>query len=201
MAKATLRIIVPIALVAVLAYFLATRLGYDFPQAPSLQTSPEDSAPPVADSARRASPGVYFSGVDRLGDEIIFAINHTTETLDVAVYELNHPGIASAIRAAQQRGVRARIITDSRKQEQRNSQIPGLRAAGVPIRISEGHTGSRSRMHAKFGIFDHKLVAVGSFNWSVGGDLRNFEAGVFVADPELVSQFEAGFERIWSQAR
>ncbi len=145
--------------------------------------------------------GVYFSDQDRVGEKIMAAINHSRKTIDVAMYSLTEPGIAAALQAAAQRGVRIRIVADEGQSSERHSEIPFLQADGITVRLSGGYRGQRSLMHDKFAVFDGRLVETGSFNWTTSADDYNYENAVFLGDAAIASRYENEFERIWSRAQ
>lgn len=64
----------------------------------------------------------------------------------------------------------------------RGSDVQRLKDAGIPVR----HDNSRYYMHHKFCIFDEKLLANGSFNWSRQAVMYNYENIVIYDDRELV---------------
>lgn len=166
--------------------------------------SPAGSAsPPVVADARTSAgvEGPYFSDRDRVGERIISAINGSRETIDAAMYSLTEPAIAAALEAASRRGVRLRIVADADQTLDRYSQIPYLREAGIPVRLSGGYRGERSLMHDKFAVFDGRLAVTGSFNWTTSADDFNYENAIFIADPSIAARFENEFARIWARAR
>ena len=52
----------------------------------------------------------------------------------------------------------------------------------------------------KFAILDWQFLATGSFNWSNGAELRNFEETRFTDDDDDVRAYSAYFESMWSRA-
>ncbi len=167
------------------------------------QRGPVGDPPTVPVAVSGASPiqGPYFSDRDRIADRIISAINHTRHTLDIAVYSFTQPDLTAAVRAACQRGVKVRIVTDEGQSRDRHSEIGYLRSVGVPIRVSEGFRGRRSIMHNKFAVFDGNQVETGSYNWTTSATSYNFENAIFICGPRVSSRYEEEFQHIWAQAR
>ena len=155
---------------------------------------------PVAVPGTAPLEGPYFSDSDRVGDRIIAAINHTKNSLDLAIFDLTHPALTAALEDAQRRGVRIRIVADQRQAAGTHSEIPFLTQRGIAVRLSRGYKGDRSLMHNKFAVFDGRLAVTGSFNWTTSADSYNFENAVFISDPAAVARFAEAFERLWSQA-
>jgi phosphatidylserine/phosphatidylglycerophosphate/cardiolipin synthase-like enzyme len=183
------------ALFAVVA--VAAAIGY-LPEL--IRHRPVTYAAAVARSSD-AIEGPYFSDHDRIARRIIAAINHTRNSLDVAMFSFTDRRIEAAMAAAARRGVRVRIVADASQADDRHSEIPYLRSAGIKVRLSGGYRGQRSIMHDKFAVFDGRLVETGSFNWTISGEDYNYENAVFLSDPQAVASYENEFERIWSRAR
>lgn len=155
---------------------------------------------PVAASGSVSVEGAYFSEKDSVADRIIAAVNHTNNSLDLAIFDLTHAAITAAIEDAQRRGVLIRIVADQRQAKGKYSKIPYLIGRGIPVQLRGGHKGGRSLMHDKFGVFDGRLVVTGSFNWTTSADTSNAENAVFISDPTTVIHFAEAFDRLWSHA-
>jgi cardiolipin hydrolase len=183
-----------IVLAAVIAYgFLSSSGRQDSPSAPSVA--------PVTVSGESSIQGPYFSDRDRIADPVISAINHTRHSLDIAVYSLTQPEITAAIKAAHQRGVQVRIVTDAGEAFDRHSEVGYLKSVGIPVRLSGGFRGPRSLMHDKFAVFDGEVAETGSYNWTTSATSYNFENAVFIRDRSISERFEEEFRHLWAQAR
>jgi len=156
---------------------------------------------PVARPGAASIQGPYFSDGDRISERIIAAINHTQNSLDLAIFDLTQPDITAALAAAHRRGVKIRIVADERQAHEPHSEIPYLTSQGLAVRLSRGYKGNRSLMHNKFAVFDGRVAETGSFNWTTSAESYNFENAVFIADPVSVARFQAAFERIWARAQ
>jgi cardiolipin hydrolase len=183
-----------IVLAAVIAYgFLSSSGRQDSPRAPSVA--------PVTVSGESSIQGPYFSDRDRIADPVISAINHTRHSLDIAVYSLTQPEITAAIKAAHQRGVQVRIVTDAGEAFDRHSEVGYLKSVGIPVRLSGGFRGQRSLMHDKFAVFDGEVAETGSYNWTTSATSYNFENAVFIRDRSVSARYEEEFRHLWAQAR
>lgn len=162
-----------------------------------------------------SSPGVEFNGekfpvasfspLGGTGASIVKAINSASGSIDAAVFSVNLYAIVDALIAAKKRGVKVRLVTDY-MQAVGESQAPGTKKlldAKIDLRINDGHAdgGNDGNMHHKFGIFDGKLVESGSFNWTFGGEARNYDNAVFTTDEDTVAAFKAEFNKIFSSGR
>lgn len=114
-------------------------------------------------------------------------------TLDVCVFTIADDRLADALLDAHTRGVRIRIISDNDKRFDDGSDIVRLSAAGIPLRIDR----SPYHMHHKFAVFDGRLMANGSFNWTRTASASNFENLVVSSDSYLVKVFGGQFNRMW----
>ena len=106
-----------------------------------------------------------------LEDKIVTLINSANSTLDMAVYDLELPGIANAMVAARGRGVNVRFITDEDNIGADNAVALGILDLGLVPWIDDtenGSAGSRIQ-HNKFIIVDGKYVLTGSTNFSQSG--------------------------------
>lgn len=169
----------------------------------TLRHSPPSAGLLAPSLARGSAPsslqGPYFSDSDRVAEQIVGAINGSRSEIDVAMYDVTEPEIAGALEAAGRRGVRVRLVADRQQAREPHSEVPDLRARGIPVRLSGGYRGSRSLMHDKFAVFDGALAVTGSFNWTTSAEDFNFENALFVRNPEVVARYRQEFERIWAQ--
>ena len=189
------------SIIGAIVILLGVAAARFYPDLKHRSSSPRPEAAPVAVPGAAPFEGPYFSDRDRVADRIIAAINHTQNTLHIAIYDLTHADITAAIESAQRRGVEVRIVADERQSQGTHSEVSFLQSKGVAIRMSRGYKGNRSIMHNKFAVFDGRLAVTGSFNWTTSADNYNFENAVFISDPAGVARFEEEFERIWAQAR
>jgi phosphatidylserine/phosphatidylglycerophosphate/cardiolipin synthase-like enzyme len=161
----------------------------------------ERTALPVATPGSAPVEGPYFSDGGRVADRIVAAINHTQKSLHIAIYDLTHPDIATALVFAHQRGVAILIVADERQSHETHSEVAFLRSQGIDVRLSRGYRGNRSIMHNKFAVFDGNLAETGSYNWTTSADSYNYENALFIGDRAVVGRYEDEFQSIWSQAR
>ena len=140
----------------------------------------------------------YFSPNGGVASNIIKAINNAKFSIDLAIFDLTSNDIASSLEKAQKRGVKIRIIADSRQAKGRNSMIPTLADSQFNLKITHGE--GRGIMHNKFAIFDGKLMVTGSYNWTNNAERFNYENAIFVTDPNVIQQYQKYFDDIWQNA-
>lgn len=119
---------------------------------------------------------------------------------DAAVFDINQPEIIEAIKNGHWRGVKQRILTDSRQAGGKYSRVLDLYLLGVNIRLNS----RKSLQHNKFSIVDGKESVAGSFNWTNGASRRNSEdltrtrKGLFSWGANgVVDEYQDKFEEKW----
>lgn len=114
-------------------------------------------------------------------------------SLDVCVYTISDDRLSEEILACHQRGIQVRVISDNDKKYDEGSDVMRLIERGVPLRIDD----SPYHMHHKFALFDGRLLANGSFNWTRSATTSNEENLVVTDDANLVRSFSGHFEELW----
>jgi cardiolipin hydrolase len=147
-----------------------------------------------------SSPQVYFSpgGVQK---HLVTAIDATTQTLDVAVYELSSKSLIAALKHAGERGVVVRVLLDEKvlKEHREDKSLAAL--PNITLRTLSGRESKRGMMHNKFAIFDESRIVTGSYNWSQGAEVANYENAIFEEDPEVVRAYSGQFADLWARAK
>jgi cardiolipin hydrolase len=144
-----------------------------------------------------SAAAAYFSPNGNIRQELIHVIQHSWKQIDVAVYHITSLDLARALASAHAR-IPVRVLTDREKAQASGPALTILREKGVAVR-SLG-VAEQSLMHHKFAIFDGRLVATGSYNWTQTAERANFENMVFLDDSETVARFQREFDRLWRQA-
>jgi phosphatidylserine/phosphatidylglycerophosphate/cardiolipin synthase-like enzyme len=145
------------------------------------------------------SISVYFSPRGGCTSAVISQIKMAKKSIDVAIYSFTSRKIAKALIAAHKRGVKIRIVADEGSAISRNSVLPLLESAGIPVRYKRGSGGGL--MHNKYAIVDGEVVITGSFNWTVSAEKRNDENLLVIKGlPAIVKAYEKNFERLWRLA-
>lgn len=138
---------------------------------------------------------VYFSPAGGARAALVHAIDEARSTVDVAVYNFTSAELARALFAARARGVRVRVLLDRERYEEGGATIQALRKSAVPVRVLGARAGAL--MHHKFAVFDRRLVATGSYNWTNAAEAMNFENLILLDDPQSVGRFRQEFSRLW----
>ena len=141
---------------------------------------------------------VYFSPGGGIRHRLLTAIQASQQTIDVAVYNFTANEMAGALYAAKVRGAHIRILVD-RELAKEGVVIRAMRRNGLEVR-SLG-VPQQSLMHNKFAIFDDRLVATGSYNWTNSAEHANYENLVILDEPEVIARFLQEFRRLWREAK
>lgn len=138
---------------------------------------------------------VYFSPNGGIGSHIIKAINDSKVSIDLAIFDITSQDIRSSLENAKKRGVKIRIIADSRQAKGAHSVIEHLMGEGFDVKIRHGE--GRGIMHNKFAIIDSKLLITGSYNWTYSAERFNYENAIFIIDPNVIKEYQREFNKIW----
>jgi phosphatidylserine/phosphatidylglycerophosphate/cardiolipin synthase-like enzyme len=146
-----------------------------------------------------AIPGNNAVGNVDFKSKIINRINNANYSIDIALYSFfGMDDIANAIIAAKNRGVKVRVVYDSRTTQ---SSMQLLINAG--IKISKRPSGLSGIMHNKFAIFDGRdatnendWVWTGSFNWT-SSEINWRNNAIEINDHNLAAAFTKEFEEMW----
>lgn len=151
-------------------------------------------ARPGTSSSQRAE--AWFGPGDGPRSALKREIDAARAHLAACVFTITDDRLTQALLAAHRRGVRVRILTDDEKRSDRGSDIDQLVAAGVGVREDR----TAAHMHHKFALFDGRVLATGSYNWTRSAAVANHENLLLTSEPRLVRAFEKEFEALWDGA-
>jgi phosphatidylserine/phosphatidylglycerophosphate/cardiolipin synthase-like enzyme len=140
-----------------------------------------------------------FSPERSIKEILLKEVESTTSTIDLAVREITFPEMAQALLKAKERGVKVRVIADSKQAKMKSSQITYLIHQGIPVKVLRGK--DYGVMNHRFAILDGKKVVTGSFDWSEASEKWNYENIVIIRDSEVVASYQREFERLWREKR
>lgn len=126
---------------------------------------------------------------------LVDLIDSTEKTLDIAIYSLTIPSVSDSIVAAQNRGVKVRMIVDLQQTFVKKSLYSFLKKSGIPI-VRDKYSGL---MHDKYLISDSKILETGSFNYTGNAVSNNHENFIVTDDPALIASFQADFDKMWQE--
>jgi phosphatidylserine/phosphatidylglycerophosphate/cardiolipin synthase-like enzyme len=119
------------------------------------------------------------------------AINQARLSVDIAAYDFDLHSLRDALLAAQARGVKVRMVTDSDNID--NPEVVELKEAGIPI------LGDRREalMHNKFVVIDRLEVWGGSMNYTVNDAYKNNNNLIRIRSTRLAEDYTAEFEEMF----
>lgn len=138
---------------------------------------------------------VLFSPGQDIPENIAFHINRAKESIDLCVFTISDEMLGKSLKAAHERGIKVRLITDGNKMRDTGSQVKDLARAGVQVKVDN----SKYHMHNKFGLIDGKIAFTGSYNWTYTAKAYNQENLVITTNYTIVHAFIEEFEQLWEE--
>lgn len=135
-----------------------------------------------------------YSPEGRCDQKLIGMINSSKKTLEVAIYSIDHSGIAASIIAAKDRGVVVRMVVDKGQSKKKKSQVGDLLKAKVPLKYGN----VKGIMHNKFSIVDGIIMETGSFNYKNNSTNDNAENQIYITDTNVLKSYQTNFDKLWS---
>lgn len=133
-------------------------------------------------------------GGNAVEQAIIDLIDQATETIDYCVYNTSRTFIVNALKAAHQRGVRVRVLTDNQTWHAALDPPP-------PFPVFYGSPGD-GIMHNKFIVIDANQpdkawVVTGSMNFTHNNIFEDYNNVLFIQDGALAQAYTTEFEEMW----
>mgnify|MGYP001182196699 FL=1 len=150
-------------------------------------------SPAIAEIETLFSPG------ENLEEGILKEMESTTSALDLAIHEITSLDMAQALVKAKQRGVKVRVIADSKQANMKTSKITYLIQQGIPVKVLGGK--EKGVMNHRFAILDGKRVLTGSFDWSEASLKWHYENMLILHESEGVAAYQKEFDRLWREKR
>ena len=140
-----------------------------------------------------------FSAEVNIREALLKEIETLSETLDLALYEITSADLVYTLVRAKERGVKVRVVTDSKRARIKSSRINLLIKQGISVKtLGEKEKGT---MNHRFAILDGKKVITGSHNWSEGSIRGDYESILIIEDNDLANSYQKEFERLWREKR
>mmetsp|Transcript_36717 Transcript_36717/g.122941 ORF Transcript_36717/g.122941 Transcript_36717/m.122941 type:complete len:520 (+) Transcript_36717:425-1984(+) len=138
-------------------------------------------------------------------ERLLALLRRAKFSIDVCVYCVTEERLVAALRDKAAAGVAVRIVSDNDQAFNKGAAIFKTAAFAYTVvdePLHEGADGRKAegerekRMHHKFCVVDHRILATGSFNWTGAASSRNCENILVSSEPKLVSAYSAEFERL-----
>jgi phosphatidylserine/phosphatidylglycerophosphate/cardiolipin synthase-like enzyme len=140
-----------------------------------------------------------FSPEINLKEKLLNEVESATLTLDLAIPEITSLEMAQGLVKARQRGVKVRVIADSKLANMRASKITFLIQQGILVKVLGGK--EKGVMTLRFAIIDGKSVLTGSFDWTEALLKWNYENILIIHESETVVSYQKEFDRLWREKR
>ncbi|HBN6128328.1 TPA: phospholipase D family protein [Clostridioides difficile] len=140
---------------------------------------------------------VGFSPAGTALPMIVRGIEQAKTSILVAAYSFTSKPIATALVAAQRRGVRVAVVADKAQNSRQYSAVWYLANQGVPVRLNDRY----QDQHNKFMVIDGSHVETGSFNFSSSASYKNAENALFLRNVQpIAAQYDAEWRRLWQES-
>ncbi|MFH2068180.1 MAG: phospholipase D-like domain-containing protein [Candidatus Omnitrophota bacterium] len=114
-------------------------------------------------------------------------INQAKKEVLITSFEANLPCVLNALKAAQDRGVKVKLLIDDKAAES---------ASALPFNFIATDSKPSSLMHAKFGVVDGKFAWLGSFNLTFNSAYQSDNDLIFFHYPEIAGYLRRVFNAL-----
>jgi phosphatidylserine/phosphatidylglycerophosphate/cardiolipin synthase-like enzyme len=128
---------------------------------------------------------------------VLRAIESARQQILVAAYEFTSRPVATALVAAEKRGVKVFVVADRKANSKGYTAVTFLANEGVPVRLN----GNYAILHSKFIVIDGEHLELGSFNYTSAAASRNEENVLWLRNvAPLAQQYAEEWRRLWQEA-
>ncbi|OGR70666.1 MAG: hypothetical protein A2089_08675 [Elusimicrobia bacterium GWD2_63_28] len=158
---------------------------------------PQDPAPSQSLNGLPV-PAYLFSPGSATEERLARIIDAAAVSVDAVTFTFSSRILADAVVRARQRGVRVRFLMDT-NMAKTSALAKQVFDSGAGFRWRIGRT-DKGALHNKFVILDGRLLATGSFNWTVNASKNSFENLAFVSDAEVVRAYQDNFDSLYESS-
>ncbi|WP_202634192.1 phospholipase D family protein [Rugosibacter aromaticivorans] len=153
--------------------------------------------------AATGSVEALFTPWDDAEGAIIRALAEAQQSIHVQAYLLTSRSISQALIAAKARGVTVAILADREMVENgKNSQVPTLAAADIPIRLETRYAIAHNKIILIDASTPHGILITGSYNFTWSAQARNAENLLILRDnPALLQRYLNNWQRHHAEAQ
>lgn len=135
------------------------------------------------------SKTVFFNG-DEIKQELLRLLEGAEVSIQAAIAWFTDPELFNGLRQALRRGVKVSLIVADNED---NERLPFNELASEGADVIKVKGQGRGIMHQKYVIIDEKLVASGSYNWSINAANNNSENLQIIREMKSVREYVANF--------
>lgn len=158
---------------------------------------PQDPAPAQSLNGLPV-PAYLFSPGSRTEERLAALIDAAGSSVDAVTFTFSSRILADAVARAGRRGVRVRFLMDA-NMAKTSARAKQVFDSGADFRWRGGRT-DMGALHNKFLILDARLLATGSFNWTINASRHSFENLAFVSDAETVRAYRDNFNWLYESS-
>jgi phosphatidylserine/phosphatidylglycerophosphate/cardiolipin synthase-like enzyme len=137
-----------------------------------------------------------FAPDNDITGEVVQAIKDARQSIDILAFTFTSDRIGDALLAARKRGVKIRVVIESRNASGTGSEYKRFKTNKLDVR----QDGNCYVMHDKVIIIDGHEVITGSFNWTRQAQEQNDENALFIDNDGLAQHYANEFTNIYAQA-
>jgi phosphatidylserine/phosphatidylglycerophosphate/cardiolipin synthase-like enzyme len=130
---------------------------------------------------------VYLSRQNDIPSKITGVINQAKKEVLITSFEADLPCVFTALKAAQDRGVKIKLLVDDKAAES---------APTLPFNFIHTDSKPSSLMHTKFGVVDGKIAWLGSLNLTFGSAYQSDNDLIFFHSPEIAGYLRQVFNSL-----
>ena len=134
-----------------------------------------------------------------LDEKLSALVDSAKASVDVAIYQLDLPGVTQSLLNAAKRGAAVRVVTDIDvlSDPNENPEFKRLQTAGIKV-VGGNRNGI---MHDKFVVVDGAVVWTGSWNFTTNDTYRNNNNAIVIRSQALAQNYTAAFEQMLVETR
>lgn len=138
----------------------------------------------------------YFAPEDQVADQIMELLEQARSSIRFMAFSFTDDRIGRMLVDKAKSGVIVQGVFEKRNSGTAYCEYDRLHRAGLDVLTDA----NRYMMHHKVFILDDQVVVTGSYNFTRNAALFNDENLLVIRDPAIAAEYQAEFERIYSQA-
>lgn len=138
-----------------------------------------------------------FTSQESVARAIERLLQEARVSVDAALYRITNPRLVHALGEALDSGLHVRLLVDRNKYQEASATRELLAESALPFQSIFGRKEKGSKLHHKLAVLDRHIVLMGSYNWTVDSQERNFDHMLVLRDPDLAKAYQQEFERLW----
>ncbi|KAA3652675.1 MAG: phospholipase D family protein [Proteobacteria bacterium] len=144
---------------------------------------------------------VLFAPHDPVEARLIALIGQARRSVQVQSYLFTRKTLATALVAAQARGVAVQVLADARMNQRGKNALPVLLAAAVPVALETAYRAAHNKLILIDTDTANPVVITGSYNFTWSAGRKNAEnVLVLHGDRQVARAYRDNWQRHWQAA-